>query len=125
MYKEAIQSEQCEAIHLTKVFRDDIECDAFFPELDPKTWRAWAASTPRRDGDTRYSFVSYVRGPTTKDAADWRLPTLPSGAPSQHEELQVGKSHLSAFSTPGHTIVEESVLETQHAHSSFQSSHAL
>ena len=91
VYKDAVQSELCEAIHLTRVFRDDIECDAFFPELDPSTWRAWASSTPKRDGDTRYSFVSYVRGPTKKDADDWKLPLLPACAPTQHEELQVGE----------------------------------
>mmetsp|Transcript_3808 Transcript_3808/g.6523 ORF Transcript_3808/g.6523 Transcript_3808/m.6523 type:complete len:507 (-) Transcript_3808:257-1777(-) len=88
VYGEAVESEHCEAIHLTKVFRDDISCDAFFPKMDPNTWRAWASSVPKRDGDTRYSFVSYVRGPTTKTAAEWKLPTLPAAAPLQHAESQ-------------------------------------
>ena len=99
VYGEAVESEHCEAIHLTKVFRDDISCDAFFPKIDPTTWRAWASSVPKRDGDTRYSFVSYVRGPTTKTAAEWKLPILPAAAPLQHAESQVGETFLSALSS--------------------------
>jgi hypothetical protein len=36
VYEEALQSEHCEAVHLTRVLRDDIECDTFLPALDPK-----------------------------------------------------------------------------------------
>eukprot|EP00854_Cymbomonas_tetramitiformis_P019941 gene19941-23859_t len=81
VYKEALASEHCEAVHITKIERDDVECDAFFPTLDPSVWQAWSQRSNRRDNDTRYHFVTYVRAKSD-------MPLLPPVAPSVHEETQ-------------------------------------
>jgi len=89
VYEEAVKSELCEAIHMTRVLRDDVECDTFFPVLDPKQWRCWASKPPTRDRDMRYAFTTFVRAPSNATAASaWTMPTLPSAAPAVHEELQ-------------------------------------
>jgi hypothetical protein len=47
VYEEALQSEQCEAVHLTRVLRDDVQCDTFLPPLDPKVGVAPRPLAPR------------------------------------------------------------------------------
>jgi hypothetical protein len=46
VYEEALQSEQCEAVHLTRVLRDDVQCDTFLPPLDPKVGVAPQSPSP-------------------------------------------------------------------------------
>mmetsp|Transcript_40342 Transcript_40342/g.48896 ORF Transcript_40342/g.48896 Transcript_40342/m.48896 type:complete len:512 (+) Transcript_40342:107-1642(+) len=86
IYHEAVQSEQCNAVYLTKIDRDDIECDAFFPKLEPTQWLVWGSSTPKRDKDTRYAFTTYVRAPVK--GQEYVAPQLSPVAPVKHEEMQ-------------------------------------
>lgn len=102
VYKEAVDSERCSAIHVTHVEAEP-ECDTFFPDITAagSPWRVWSSARPRRDNDTRYQFVVYTReapaGPSTSTAAGSRgrqvdtvgaAPVLPPGIASQHDEHQ-------------------------------------
>ena len=75
-------SEQCEAIHLTRVERD-YDCDTFMPQLDPEKYRLWSASAPRRDNGVRTAFLCYTR------AGAATPPRMPKAVASRHDELQV------------------------------------
>ena len=66
-------SEQCEAIHLTRVERD-YDCDNFMPELDPETYRLWSASAPRRDNGVRTAFQCYTRAGAATRASQRQWP---------------------------------------------------
>eukprot|EP00967_Tisochrysis_lutea_P115219 scaffold184418_cov24-Tisochrysis_lutea.AAC.1 len=46
VYREALTSPLCTAIHLTLVEKD-VECDTTFPEVDPARFRLWSASEPQ------------------------------------------------------------------------------
>lgn len=52
VYRDAIASPHCTAIHLT-VIEKDFECDTTFPAIDPARFRLWSASEPQRteEGD--------------------------------------------------------------------------
>ena len=55
-----MDSPQLAAIHLTQVEGEGYACDTFMPPIDEAAFRLWSASPPRRDGDTRYSFLCYT-----------------------------------------------------------------
>ena len=74
-------SEQCEAIHLTRVEKD-FACDTFMPALVPQQYRLWSAAPPRRDNGVRTAFMCYTR-------AGAATPRLPKAIASRHDELQV------------------------------------
>ena len=87
VYKEAVQSEQCAAIHLTQIDQD-IDCDTFFPEIDRSRFKLWSAAPPQKDNGIRYSCLCYT-------AASTEPVSLPAAMASQHEEQQVDPSPLS------------------------------
>lgn len=91
VYREAIASPSCAAIHLTRIEQmgcdggvspAHIECDTFFPALDPNHWRLWSGAQPRREGNLRYSFLCFTPAGTSP-------PAFAPGLASSHEELQV------------------------------------
>ena len=54
VYKQAIESDACAAIHLTLV-EQQAAADTFFPAIDPARFRLWSASSPRQDNGTRWA----------------------------------------------------------------------
>jgi dihydrofolate reductase/thymidylate synthase len=105
VYSEALASERCAALHVTRI-ESDPDCDTFFPEVDPEApdcpYRVWSAAPPKRDAGVRYSFVCYVRGggpgrggssgaegAEEEEAALEEL-RLPPAMASRHDEMQVG-----------------------------------
>ena len=82
VYKEAIALPECAVIHMTAV-ESDMECDTFFPEIDPQRFALWSAAAPQSDNDVKYHFLCYtarnLQGP----------PQLPTAIASKHEEQQV------------------------------------
>ncbi|KAK9847913.1 hypothetical protein WJX84_009309, partial [Apatococcus fuscideae] len=81
VYKEAIQSELCAAIHLTQI-DEDYDCDTFFPKIDQSRFKLWSAASPQKDKGVRYSFLCYTA--TNQDEPV----SLPAAMASQHEEQQ-------------------------------------
>lgn len=81
-----MESPQLSAVHLTQVEGEGWGCDTFMPPLDEQRFRLWSASAPRRDGDTRYSFLCYSRAGGQEGP-----PALPPAVASRHEEYQVGR----------------------------------
>eukprot|EP00884_Botryococcus_braunii_P018165 jgi/Botrbrau1/5031/Bobra.0396s0044.1 len=81
VYREALKSSNCVAIHLTEI-EQDVECDTFFPSLDPKQWQRWSSTVPQWDNGFRHSFLCYT------PASLRGLPDLPPALPSKHEEYQ-------------------------------------
>jgi len=84
-YKEAIESEECARIFLTRV-GVDVECDAFFPSFDENRYRpSFVSKTCSYDG-TPYDFVVYecngVKGSSPA------VQTLGGGGQFLHEEYQ-------------------------------------
>ena len=45
MYKEAVASPRCGVIHFTEI-QADLECDTFFPAIDPARWAVVCACCP-------------------------------------------------------------------------------
>ena len=88
VYKEAVQSELCAAIHLTRI-DEDYECDTFFPEIDQSRFKLWSAAAPQKDQGVRYSFLCYTA--TNQDEPV----SLPAAIASNHEEQQVDPGSLS------------------------------
>lgn len=85
VYKEAISSPRCTAIHLTQVDKD-FECDTHFPEIDSARFKMWSASQPLTEQDgTRYTFLCY----TSTSEAEAVAASLPPAMASRHEEMQV------------------------------------
>ena len=91
IYTEAMASERCEAIHLTRV-EADFACDTFMPALDPAQYRLWSATPPRRDNGVRTAFLCYTR-------AGAPPPRLPKALASRHDELQVRSSARAPYTT--------------------------
>ncbi|QDZ17835.1 bifunctional dihydrofolate reductase-thymidylate synthase [Chloropicon primus] len=81
VYKEALESPLCEAVHLTEI-DSDFECDTFFPSIDPTKFRIWSSSPAKRDKESQYSFLCYSRSGKVDP------PALPSATCSKHEEYQ-------------------------------------
>eukprot|EP00873_Tetraselmis_striata_P021777 jgi/Tetstr1/442041/TSEL_030222.t1 len=83
IYHEAVASPACAAIHLTQIEGEDgtIECDTFFPTIDPTRFKFWSGAAPKREGALRYRFLCY-----TPLAAP--CPAFPPAMASKHEELQ-------------------------------------
>jgi hypothetical protein len=93
VYKEAVRSERCQAIHLTRIDAE-YPCDTYFPNIDQDdNWRLWSSSAPKRESGVRYSFQCYVRNQQPfageqqqqEEAASW----VPPGIASRHQEYQV------------------------------------
>ena len=82
VYKEAITAPECAVIHYTLI-ESDIDCDTFFPEIDPKLFALWSAAAPKSDNGIRYHFLCY----TTRSPGG--PPKLPIAIASKHEEQQV------------------------------------
>ena len=82
VYKEAIASPACSAIHLTRIDKD-YQCDAFFPAIDTNKFKVWSASQPMQAEDgTRFTFMCYT-------SARGEAVPLPPAVGSRHDELQV------------------------------------
>lgn len=98
VYKECFDSPLLSAIHLTLV-ESEVQCDTFMPPIDNAHFRLWSASEPRRDGETRYSFLCYTRAGGQEGP-----PALPPAVTSRHEELQVsvcwGRRWLGVVTLP-------------------------
>mmetsp|Transcript_11204 Transcript_11204/g.41053 ORF Transcript_11204/g.41053 Transcript_11204/m.41053 type:complete len:515 (+) Transcript_11204:77-1621(+) len=109
IYKEAMGSPLCRAVHLTEV-NGDFKCDTFLPKIDTDIFKLWGASRMHRDAKSavNYRFTTYVRKPEpatanqekentsgngdeleTSSLATWDyLPGLPLAAQKRHEEYQ-------------------------------------
>eukprot|EP00899_Mesostigma_viride_P015975 jgi/Mesvir1/24379/Mv11048-RA.4 len=71
LFREAMQSHLCEAVHLTEVTSAScpggagvdasIPCDTFFPPVDAAEWQLWSSSSPVLENGHRLSFLTYVR----------------------------------------------------------------
>ena len=85
VYKEAIASPLCEAIHVTEV-KSDFECDTFLPEIDGSRFRVWSSSEPRREDGVEFEFVCLTPGAAASPAP----PPLPAATTlgRRHEEYQ-------------------------------------
>lgn len=59
VYAQAIQHEQCSALHVTQI-QSRIKCDTFFPE-HPSSFKLWSEGQSIRCGDHRIRFKCYVR----------------------------------------------------------------
>lgn len=95
VYKQAMESPNVSAIHLTLVEKEDgeIECDTFMPSIDTDTFKLWHAGSPRRDAKgskgLRYSFLCYTRVDADDDTiATKSIDSLPAGVSKKHEEFQ-------------------------------------
>ena len=82
VYKEAIAAPECAVIHLTSI-ESDVECDTFFPAIDPEQYALWSAAPPQSDDAVQYHFLCYVRRSFTVP------PPLPTAIASKHDEQQV------------------------------------
>lgn len=60
VYKEALASPQCTAVHLTLI-EGQYECDTHFPALDPSQFRLWSASEPQEDNGIRSAHACFSR----------------------------------------------------------------
>jgi dihydrofolate reductase/thymidylate synthase len=88
IYEEALQSEKCEAVHLTEV-EGEFECDAFIPKIDATKFKLYGQSKPMIEKGTRFQFLTYV----TADAESGKFrpkadEVLPAGCSIKHEEYQ-------------------------------------
>ena len=81
VYKEALESPLCDAVHLTAI-ESDLECDTFFPAIDGSKFRVWSSSPVRREKETEYTFLCYSRSGKVDP------PALPAALRAKHEELQ-------------------------------------
>eukprot|EP00891_Asterochloris_glomerata_P001392 jgi/Astpho2/1392/e_gw1.00025.31.1_t len=80
VYREAMASPRCGVIHFTQI-QADLECDTFFPAIDPARWALWSAAPPCSEKGLTYAFLCYT-------AAGLEAPHLPPAVASQHEEKQ-------------------------------------
>lgn len=60
VYKEAVESPNCERIYVTRVGLD-LECDAFFPAFDETQFQIARVSTSRSSKNIPFDFVVYER----------------------------------------------------------------
>lgn len=81
VYREAVGSPHCEAIHFTQI-NADYDCDVFFPTIDQTKFRLWSSSGTKKEKETEYSFLCYT--PSGKATA----PILPVATQGKHEEYQ-------------------------------------
>lgn len=93
IYKEALKSASCAAVHFTEI-ETEYECDTFFPPVDSSVYSLWSATAPQRSKNDRFSFLCLTRA----DAADSQ-PQLPP-AVAKHEELQVPLDSVGALYPP-------------------------
>ena len=84
VYKEAIADPQCAVIHMTRI-ESDMECDTFFPEIDPQRFALWSAAAPQSDKGIRYHFLCY-----TARSMDGP-PQLPTAMPASMKNSRFAK----------------------------------
>lgn len=64
VYEEAIDSNLCDKVYLTRVFAD-FECDAFFPNVDPNTYKSVILDDvpqgEQEENGLKYQFFVYQR----------------------------------------------------------------
>jgi dihydrofolate reductase/thymidylate synthase len=103
VYREALASEACAAIHLTRI-EGEYECDTTLPAL-PERFKFWSASAPRdAGGGVKCTFMCYTDvgrdwGPHAHAHAHAHASSLPPGMASRHEEhqyLELAERVLSA-----------------------------
>lgn len=99
VYKEAMKSPLCQAVHITQIDAS-YKCDTFFPQIDTARFKLWSASEPREENGVKYTFACYTlanKDPssgasTPKSPATAGEPTtpvvLPPAMASKHDELQ-------------------------------------
>jgi dihydrofolate reductase/thymidylate synthase len=104
VYKEAMKSPLCQAVHITQIDAS-YKCDTFFPQIDPARFKLWSASEPREENGVKYTFACYTlasKEPSSgasSGASTPKAPTttgeptapveLPPAMASKHDELQV------------------------------------
>jgi len=70
LYKEAMQSLQCDKIYLTKV-KGDFQCDVFYPEWDETCYKEIfldkVSQTVQEEKGVKYSFHVFARKLTSED----------------------------------------------------------
>eukprot|EP00775_Hariotina_reticulata_P006877 gene6877-7093_t len=104
VYQEAVSSDRCSVIHLTKVDAEPA-CDTFFPDItaEGSQWRLWSSARPCLDRGIRYQFLVYTKeapagsGPGSSSSSSSKAalqdvvgqpPVLPPGTNSRHDEYQ-------------------------------------
>lgn len=80
VYKEAMRSDLCQAVHITQIEASYV-CDVFFPSIDPARFKLWSSSPPHYDHGVKYTFACYTREMESEIQ-------LPPAVASRHEELQ-------------------------------------
>lgn len=84
IYREAIQSRNCERIRLTSVETDVADCDTFFPPISALSFRMISRSAAMNEGGITYRFTELER-----IAEDAVFEQRAVGSPSSNdEELQ-------------------------------------
>ena len=63
VYREAVQSQYCESVHLTSVEAEITELDTYFPALSACRWRLVSRSAPMVENGLRFRFTCYDRVP--------------------------------------------------------------
>jgi dihydrofolate reductase/thymidylate synthase len=63
VYREAVQSQYCESVHLTSVEADIKELDTYFPALSACRWRLVSRSAPMVENGLQFRFTCYDRVP--------------------------------------------------------------
>ncbi|KAJ7555237.1 hypothetical protein O6H91_05G027800 [Diphasiastrum complanatum] len=66
VFREAMSSPHCDAIHLTEI-ETIFECDTFMPAVDSSLFRLWYASFPNIENSVRLTFTAYVRTKLNKN----------------------------------------------------------
>ena len=61
IYREAIQSRNCERIRLTSIETDFADCDTFFPKISASSFRMISRSSVMKEGDISYRFTELER----------------------------------------------------------------
>ena len=81
VYDDAVRYGCCKRVLLTEVTCDEdaLECDTFFPRLDPAEYARSSASEEHVEGDFRYTFATYDRCAAPQEAPPGPPPALPSG----------------------------------------------
>lgn len=60
LYRETLNAEDCDAIHITEI-KSHFECDTFIPPIDTSVYQPWYSSFPIEENGINYCFATYVR----------------------------------------------------------------
>lgn len=86
VFKEALELEECEAVHLTRIDAD-FKCDTFLDPIDSARFRVWASTEARIDKRAEPEPVQY-KFQTLVNTCQEAPPALPAGLACRHEEQQ-------------------------------------